>query len=214
MSKPADTPHPIESLLGASSAQRLEARHAIGWQALKGSFDALFEPGDAGGLTRIERELLALRIGSRLADRGLAQLHAERALALGSAADLVDAAGRNGTAAGTRLAALFVHADRLTLTPASASPAHLQSLAHQGLTAADIVAASQVIAFVNYFGRLRAGLSWLQGSSSAVAGDSELPERGAPSFTLDELQWSPWVAPVDGTQLTPLQIEVLDESNA
>jgi uncharacterized peroxidase-related enzyme len=214
MSTLADTRHPVDSLLDESSAQRLRARHVEGWRALQGSFDALFEPDDDSGLARVERELLALRIAHRLADSGLVQLHAGRAWALGSSAAVVAAAGRDGTAAGPRLAALFVHADRLTLNPASASAAHLRSLSHQALTAAGIVAASQVMAFVNYFGRLRAGLAWLQGRPTPATAESERPESGQPRFTLDELQWSPWITPVDGTQLTPLQIEVLDESNA
>jgi uncharacterized protein YciW len=80
-----------------------------------------------------------------------------------AAADLISAAEQRELAAplSPRLMALLEHVDRLTVEPAVATPQHLQTLKAHGLSDANIVTISQLIAFVSFQVRALVGLQLL-----------------------------------------------------
>jgi CMD domain protein len=168
---PDTAPDLIDRLLGLSAGNPLLAlrgqRPAVR-QHSQGSFEALLEPADAAGLSRLEREAVALRVAALHACAPLVALHRERLAALGAKAEAIDAAAAGANAPGhdARLAAMLRHADLLGLKPIAARPLHMQKLANAGLTPAAIVTLSQLIGFVAYQVRVLAGLALLEGSAA------------------------------------------------
>jgi uncharacterized protein YciW len=120
----------------------------------EGAYAALIEPRDPGGLSRAERLAIAARIASLNEDAALAGHYREKLAALG---------GRVSEDA--RWTAILRHVDRVTREPRTATQAHLAELTANGLTPHDIVAVSQLIAFVNYQVRVVAGLRLLKGAA-------------------------------------------------
>jgi uncharacterized protein YciW len=55
----------------------------------------------------------------------------------------------------------------VTTAPGTATPVHLQALRATGLSATDVVALSQVVAFVSYQVRAAAGLALMVGEAAA-----------------------------------------------
>jgi alkylhydroperoxidase domain protein len=143
---------PLESL----RAQRPEAAtHA------QGSYNALFA-NPSGSLSVTERLAAALRV---------ATLH--------SATDAAEHYRHNLQTAGAssaRLEAILKHADLLATRPRQARPDHLQALADAGLSTADIVTLSQVIAYVSFQVRVIAGLRLLASDAPATSANDQ-PER-------------------------------------
>ena len=138
------------STLAALRAQRPEIlRHS------QGSYDVLLTPADPGGLTLAERALVARRV---------AELSGHAALAAHYQALL---AGRAEPPADTRRDAILAHAELLATAPGSATKAHLAALEAVGLSARDIVALAQLVAFVAYQVRAAIGLSLLAQEKAA-----------------------------------------------
>ena len=109
------------------------------------------------GLSASERFAVALRV---------ADLHEATALSAHYRARLIGAGGgglaaplESGQPSDSRVAALLRHAGLLTLHPSAASVSDLEALAAQGLTAAEIVTLSQIVAFVAYQVRVAASLA-------------------------------------------------------
>ncbi|WP_327392198.1 peroxidase-related enzyme [Streptomyces sp. NBC_01186] len=151
-----------------------------------------------GGLPRAERAGLAAYA---------AELDGARALAA-HYRDLSPA-----PAPSARFAALRRHAGLLVLAPSTAGPKDIAALTEAGWEAPEVVAASQLVAFVTYQARLAAGLRALGG---LPAEGGELPaydvaSEGRP-FTIDALEWDAWVETVDVDRATPEQLAVLEES--
>lgn len=117
------------------------------------SDEAIFRPANDGGLSHAERVQAALQMALLLGDDVLATHYRSM---LGSAA--VDA----GSERAKRIAA---HVERVTLDPGASQKAHLGALSETGLSPQAIVALSQVIAYVNFQARVRAGLRALGGRS-------------------------------------------------
>jgi uncharacterized protein YciW len=142
--------------LGTLRRQRPDAlRHA------EGAFRELLLPAEPGGVSLAERAALALRIAAAercepllLACRAL--LERAGAAALATRAEAPDIAGTD------RLAALLRYADRAGTRPREVSQADTDALTALGLTPRDIVAVTQLVAFVPYQVRLIAGLRALQ----------------------------------------------------
>jgi uncharacterized protein YciW len=143
--------HP-DSPLGALRRRRPEAlRHA------EGAFRELLLPKDPGALSRAERAALALRVARQAGDAALAVRY--RALLQAADAAMVAEVEAPGTPSGeTRLGALLLFADQVALAPEGTSQADMDRLAALGLSSREIVAATQLIAFVPYQVRLLAGL--------------------------------------------------------
>ena len=139
-----------------------------------------------------------------------------------------------------RLQAILSHADLLATRPVEATPDHLQALADAGLATVEIVQLSQIVAFISFQVRVVAGLQLIGGPSTgpastgaeagpAVAGQSasSTPEPSSslppaeitrpgddlkrpPAFTRDQLEWTPWLTPLDMADANPAQIAALE----
>lgn len=114
-------------------------------------------PQDGLGLGAALRLALARRIAALNEDAALvAEFDAQLAQQQPDAAELALAAGE--TPADARLAALARHTDLVTLTPARARESDIRLLEQAGLSSPQIVALSELIAFVNFQSRVAAGL--------------------------------------------------------
>lgn len=146
------------SPLGALRQQRAEIAGFI-----QGSYDALLEPQDEAGVSRVERGLVALRVAVLEESLPLIQHYRAYLQREKVGAELIAAteARTVGAALSPRQQALFAHVDRLTLEPAVATPEHLALLKQHGLSDANIVTISQLIAFLSFQVRAIVGLQLL-----------------------------------------------------
>ena len=119
----------------------------------QGSHDVLLSPQDPGGVSPAERALIAWRVADLSGHQALAAHY--RAML-----DQRDTAMAD-EAPDARLATILAHVVRLTSAPGTATKAHIDALLANGLTERDIVAVSQLIAFVAYQVRAAAGLALL-----------------------------------------------------
>jgi alkylhydroperoxidase domain protein len=201
------------SALAELRSQRPEAAlHA------QGSYSALFDPLENGGLSQLERLATALHV-AKLHSATAAVAHFEARL--GSA----DASGS------PRVQAMLKHADLLSLSPAQAGPDDLQALADAGLSTREIVTLSQVIAFVSFFVRVLKGLELLGAQPPAQASVSDVvanePAQAGTAakvirppanlkrptvFTVEQLSWTPWLQPLDLADASPKQAAALEGS--
>ncbi len=205
------------SPLAEVRAQRPEATmHA------QGSYDALFF-SPVGSLPLAERLAAAARV---------AELHSASAVA-----EQYRQAFQQADVASARLQAILRHADLLATRPRQARPDDLQALADAGLSTAEIVTLSQVIAFVSFQVRVIAGLQLLGGGTRAPRSQPENSARAAPAppssgsheppakiirpdetlkrpkaFTVDQLAWTPWLVPLDLADASPKQAAALEGS--
>jgi alkylhydroperoxidase domain protein/CMD domain protein len=137
-----------------------------------------------------------------------------------------------------RIQAILRHADLLSTHPVDATPDDLQALADAGLATVEIVVLSQIVAFVSFQVRVVAALQLIAGRvpepqlptgapadvshPSAVAEEptSTLPPativrpqeplNRPPAFTRDQLEWTPWLVPLDMKDATPVQVAALE----
>lgn len=140
----------IDSILGItpdSPIGRLRRRRPEALRHAEGAHRELLLPEDPGGISLAERAALALRVARREGDAALAAHYQ----------GLLDAAGgvKQGDA---RLDALLRYADTVATAPEDTSRADIDGLAALGLSPRDIVAATQLVAFVPYQVRVVAGL--------------------------------------------------------
>ena len=111
----------------------------------QGSHDVLLMPSDPGGLSLAERAWIAERVAVLSGHPALAAHYHTMAVA----------------PAGPRQTLLDAHVTRVTTAPATATRAHIDALRTAGFTERDIVALSQIVAFVSYQVRAAAGLALL-----------------------------------------------------
>jgi len=127
------------------------------------SYRVLLEPDDPGGVSREEREMVALCVAALEGSTPLIMYHRERLRALGVNAATIAAVEQfpGDTTLLPRLTAILRHIDLLTKGPGDATPAHLAALHDVGLTPRDIVTISQLIALMSYEVRVLTGLRLL-----------------------------------------------------
>jgi alkylhydroperoxidase domain protein len=203
-----------DSPLAELRAQRPEsAKHA------QGSYDALFDPVEPNGLTAEERLAVAVRV---------AALHGADAASGHYHARVAEMPERE---ASPRLAALLRHADLLATRPVAARVDDLQALADAGLSTPEIVTLSQVIAFVSFQVRVIAGLRLLGATAAPQAGAAwaSRPVAASPSdrprakvlrpaanlrrptaFTIEQLEWTPWLEPLELANANAKQAAALE----
>jgi uncharacterized protein YciW len=148
----------IDDLLGLTPESPLHALRRRRPEALRhaeGAFRELLLPDDPGGISRAERALLAMRVAARERDGALAARY--RTMVVEAGGDPDAAPVGEG-----RLPALLRYADKVAAEPESTTRADLDGLAALGLSARDIVAATQLLSFVPYQIRVLAGLRALQ----------------------------------------------------
>lgn len=153
----------VDELAGIGPGTRLDALRAQRAEVVRyaqGSYRALLEPDDPGGVSRVERELIALRVAVLTAHEPLATHHRARLRQLEvPAARIADAESfPPGAALSPREIAILRHIDRLTDEPRAAGPADIRDLEAVGLSARDIVTIAQLIAFLSFQIRVLAGL--------------------------------------------------------
>lgn len=118
---------------------------------------AVLHPASEHGLPQALRAALALRMAVLNKDEALVAAYAALLDELGPE-PAVAALGRGEGDLPEPLAAIARHADLVTAAPASASEADIRRLEAAGLTNPQIVALSELIAFVNFQTRIVAGL--------------------------------------------------------
>ncbi len=149
MSQPSDL---LESIIGVetdSPLARLRALRPDIVRHTQGSYDVLLYPADPGGLSEFERATIALRTAELSGHAALAAHY--RALS----------AQRGGLPPSARLATIWDHVTLVTKNPRSATQANVAALHGVGLSPRDIVALTQIVAFVSYQARAAIGLGLL-----------------------------------------------------
>ena len=158
MPQSPETADLLDTIIGAapgSSVSQLRAQRPDIVRHTQGSHDVLLSPADPGGLSLAERALVAARVAERSGHASLAGHY--RALL----------AGRGDPPHGKRLDAILGHVERVTIAPGAALPAHIEALRAVGLDARDIVALTQIVAFVSYQVRAAVGLTLLAQEKAA-----------------------------------------------
>ncbi|MGP4021282.1 peroxidase-related enzyme [Saccharopolyspora sp. 5N708] len=112
--------------------------------------------------------------------------------------------------------ALLAHCEQVALDPADAGAGEIAVLQAHGFTAAQVVAASQVVAYVSYRVRLLLGVRLVaEAGDGPVSGPVNTIEAGAtadgcelpaPAEAFPVLRWVPWVEPDEsaGADSSPL----------
>lgn len=118
------------------------------------SHEAALRPRQPGGLTHSERAALACRI-ALLNDEPVLARHYDGLIAEGNLA-IADTGFDGG--GDFRLRAILRHTDLVTVDPKEATGSDISALRSVGISDADIVRLSQLIAFVSYQIRVVAGL--------------------------------------------------------
>jgi uncharacterized protein YciW len=124
---------------------------------------AVLEPRDDLGLSPALRAALAKRIASQNADAVLIA-HYEARLAAEAPDAALKALAEGKTDLPQPFKAMARHSDLVTSEPSTASASDIERLSSAGLTTPQIVALSELIAFVNFEARVVAGLRLLKGA--------------------------------------------------
>src|SRR5262249_51934245 len=184
------------SALAELRAQRPEAtRHT------QGSYEALFSGKPTTAVSPIERFATALRVSTLHGEPAFVDHFAGRLRATSGASEQLVAdvlAGHGVAGLPPRLRAMLAHADLLVIRPAAATPADLQALQTVGLSDAEIITVSQLIAFVSFLIRVFVGLSLLRGDERTASATMIGPrDATASGFTQEQLGWAPWIVPFE-----------------
>jgi uncharacterized protein YciW len=142
----------LDSIIGVAPDSALSKLRALRPDIVRhtqGSHDVLLFSADPGGLSLSERAMIAARV---------ADLSGHSALTMHYRALCVQ---RGDPPAGSRRDTIMRHVDRVTTAPGTAQPAHIAALQDLGLSGRDVVALTQIIAFVSYQVRAAAGLALL-----------------------------------------------------
>jgi CMD domain protein len=156
----ADIVNQLAGIEPGSPLADLRAQRSEVQQFTQGSYLALLEPDDHAGVSREEREAIGLRVATLERSRVVADFHLTRLRELGVDDATISAIEQfpDGDPLPERLAAILRHADMLTRSSRSGSPAVLAALRAAGLTGADIVTVSQLIAYLSFEIRVLATL--------------------------------------------------------
>ena len=158
-----DTLNRLAGLTPDSPVARLRAARPEVVRAAQASDRALLEADDMAGVSRHEREMIALRIAVLTSSPVVVARHRARLRDL-DASDAALTAIENfpdGPALSPREQAILRYTDRLTTEPGTAAPEHIAALKAAGLGPREIVTIAQLIALLNFQVRLVAGLRLL-----------------------------------------------------
>lgn len=149
MSQPPDL---LDSIIGAtaeSPISRLRAQRPDIVRHTQGSYDVLLFPDDPAGLSFAERAAVALQTAELSGHAALTAQYRGLVTQRGNPPD------------GARRDAILSHSALVATNPRTATPANLAALQASGLGPRDIVALTQIVAFVSYQVRAAAGLALL-----------------------------------------------------
>jgi len=220
----------------------LRAKRPEATDHAQGSYSALFDPGPVGDLSRVERLATGVRVATLHAAGEAPTHYRARLVDAGASPEVVACAAdaQAAVSQAPRLQAILRHADLLATAPARARSSDLQALADVGLSTRAIVTLSQVIAFVSFQVRVVRSLQLLGTPSSAdrtprpqpshtanetfstaPSSSPDGPARIIPpdpnlrrptAFTVDQLEWSAWLQPLDLAHADPKQAAALEGS--
>jgi uncharacterized protein YciW len=158
MPQPPESPDLLETIIGVapgSALSKLRAQRPDIVRHTQGSHDVLLSPADPAGLSLAERALIAARVAEMSGHAGLGE-HYRGLLA------------KHGHPPHSeRQDAILQHVARVTTSPGTALPAHIDTLRAVGLQGRDIVALTQIVAFVSYQVRAAIGLALLAQETAA-----------------------------------------------
>ena len=143
------------------TARRFRPEFVQGAEACRLS---VLQPANDQGLARDLRLALARRMAALNADAALVEEYDGQLAALGPSGQ-IQAMAVGETDLDEPLATIARHADLVTLTPSRAEARNIALLAEAGLSNPQIVALSELIAFVNFQTRVAAGLRLLRSAS-------------------------------------------------
>jgi uncharacterized peroxidase-related enzyme len=184
----------IERLLGlepGASLFALRAERPDIRRHTQGAFQALVLPTLPGGVSLTERAAVATQAARLDGDEALADEYA----LLTTPSDV------------DRLDLLLPYTEQVVMRPGDVTQATIDNLVGAGLSPQDIVAITQLAAFVPFQTRLLAGLRAMQ--TDAPAGPAQIHAAGA-QFTMDVVGWAPRVPPVAAETATPEQLAALE----
>jgi CMD domain protein len=146
-----------------SPVAQLRAERPEVVRAAQGSYRVLLEPDEPAGVSRREREMIALRVAVLTPSPTVAASHRDRLRALGATDTELAAIEQfpDGAGLSPREVAILRYADRLTREPGTARPEHIAEVKAAGLSPRDIVTIAQLIAYMSFEVRLLAGLRLL-----------------------------------------------------
>ncbi|MCQ1853480.1 hypothetical protein NOJ16_19385 [Neorhizobium galegae] len=126
--------------------------------------ETVLSPNHGFGLNHALRAALACRMARLIGREDLAAVYDLMLDDAGSDPDLASIASGAETAAAADAftSAIIRHADLVTQTPRNSSRADIERLEKAGFTNPQIIALSELIAFVNYEARVLVGLSLLE----------------------------------------------------
>jgi uncharacterized peroxidase-related enzyme len=200
----------LASIAADSPLQQLRALRPEVLRAAEESDTALFNPADLGGVSEAERELIALRVAVIEKAPAVAARHRANLERIDPSGTLAAAAVGFPEAPGLpdRAAQLLRFTDRLTLEPRHATRDDIASLEAAGLAPRDVITVAQLISYLSFQVRLIAALGALKQEAEApraapavrqpVAVQDDSPALSAPlGFTMDAVDWAPWLPPVE-----------------
>ncbi len=158
MTQPPQPPDLLETIIGATPDSALHQTRALRPDIVRhtqGSHDVLLSPADPGGLSLAERALIAARVAELSGHTGLT----------GHYRSLLSE--RDNPVQSERQDTILRHVERVTIAPGTALPEHIHALTAVGLDARDIVALTQIVAFVSYQVRAAIGLGLLSQEKAA-----------------------------------------------
>jgi uncharacterized protein YciW len=129
---------------------------------MQACFGVLLGENASGGLTRIERLALALRVAHLNDDDTLSYQYRSMLQAEYASPSLIDAVAQAGSSTGSQaLDSILRHADSASLSPGAATPADVAALTDSGFTTTEIVVVTQIIGLVHLQCRVLRGLQLL-----------------------------------------------------
>jgi len=142
----------LAGIAAGSPLAALRARRPDVVRYAQSSYVALLEPEDLGGVSRREREMVALRVAVQTPSTEVAASHRSRLRQVGAEDAAIRAVETfpNGAALSPRESAILSHTDLLTLDPRAATPDHIAQLKAAGLTPRDIITIAQLISFMTF----------------------------------------------------------------
>ena len=160
VSEADDVINQLAGITASSPLGQLRAQRPEVFRYAQGSYLSLLEPEDAGNVSGVERDLIALRVAFLTGSSALANWHQTRLRHAGVDEALIQAVAHNPQADlfSARQRAILAHVDLLTKAPATATAAHIAALSAVGLQPRDIVTISQLISFLSFQVRTLVGL--------------------------------------------------------
>jgi CMD domain protein len=160
----ADVMDQLAGLAADSRLAQLRRQRPDVVRHLQRSDAAIFTPPNDGGLSAAERAAAALRVAILLRDARLQEHYRARVIEHGGSLLIASAADLAASAGEPRWRTILDHVDRLTTAPDSAQREHINALLASGLSPQALIALSQLVAYVNFQARVRAGLRLLGAS--------------------------------------------------